>query len=90
MDRIPVYSGSGLVRFHCIALRNNEIAVNWRRVWIYQRGNQNSYIEEIHTTQWPKEKKRKKEKQRSTKHAHKSNDRVTRTLLKPEGEPRAR
>ena len=27
-----------------------------RRVWRYQRGNQNPYIEEEQTTQWPKEK----------------------------------
>jgi hypothetical protein len=27
-----------------------------RRVWRYQRGNQNPYIEEEETTQWPKEK----------------------------------
>jgi hypothetical protein len=26
-----------------------------RRVWRYQRGNQNPYIEEEQTTQWPKE-----------------------------------
>ena len=29
-----------------------------RRVWRYQRGNQNPYIEE-QTTQWPKEKVQK-------------------------------
>ena len=38
-----------------------------RRVWRYQWGNQNPYIEEEQTTQWPKEKGQK-EKQRSTKH----------------------
>jgi len=38
-----------------------------RRVWRYQRGNQNPYIEEEQTTQWPKEKVQK-DKQRSTKH----------------------
>jgi hypothetical protein len=37
-----------------------------RRVWRYQRGNQNPYIEE-QTTQWPKEKVQK-DKQWSTKH----------------------
>ena len=26
-----------------------------RRVWRYQRGNQNPYIEKEQTTQWPKE-----------------------------------
>jgi hypothetical protein len=46
--------------------------------------NQNPYIEE-QTTQWPKEKVQK-DKQRSTKHAYKSKDRVTRTPLKTGGE----
>jgi hypothetical protein len=41
--------------------------VGRRRVWRYQRGNQNSYIEEEQTTQWPKEEVQK-DKQRSTKH----------------------
>ena len=49
-------------------------------------GNQNPYIEE-QTTQWPKEKV-KKDKQRSTKHTHKTKDRVTQTPLKPRGELR--
>ena len=52
----------------------------------YQRGNQNQYIEE-QTTQWPKEKVQK-DTQRSTKHAHKSKDRVTRTPLKTRDELR--
>ena len=42
-----------------------------RRVWRYQRGNQNPYIEEEQTTQWPREKG-KKDKQRSTKQTHKT------------------
>ena len=45
------------------------------------RGNQNPQIE-WQTTQWPKEK-RQKDKQRTTKHIHKSKDRATRTPLKP-------
>ena len=45
-------------------------------------GNQNPYIEEEQTTQWPKEKLQK-ENQRSTKHTYKTKDRVTRTPLKP-------
>ena len=49
-----------------------------RRVWRYQRGNQNPYIEEELTTQWPKEKVQK-DKQRSTKHTYKSKDQVTQT-----------
>ena len=27
-----------------------------RRVWRYERGSQNPYIEEEQTTQWPKDK----------------------------------
>ena len=56
-----------------------------RRVWRYQRGNQNSYIEEEQTTQWPNEKAQK-DKQQSTKHAYKTKDRVTRTPLITAGE----
>jgi hypothetical protein len=56
-----------------------------RRVWRYQRGNQNPYIEEEQTTRWPKEKVQKY-KQRSTKYTQKSKDRVTRTPLKTGGE----
>jgi hypothetical protein len=48
-----------------------------RRVWRYQRDNQNPYFEEGQTTQWTKEKVQK-DKQRSTKHTHKTKDRVTR------------
>jgi hypothetical protein len=59
----------------------NFILFTLRRVWRYQRGNQNLYIEEEQKTQWPKEKIQK-HKQRSTKHTHKTKDRVTRTLLK--------
>jgi hypothetical protein len=44
-------------------------------------GNQNPYIEEEQTTQWPKEKVQK-DKQRSTKHTYKTKDRVTRTPQK--------
>ena len=43
--------------------------------------NQNQYIEEEQTTQWPKEKVQK-DKQRCTKHTHKTKDRVTRTPIK--------
>jgi hypothetical protein len=58
-----------------------------RRAWRYQRGNQNPYIEEEQTTQWPKEKVQKG-KQRSTKHTYITKDRVTRTPLKTGGELR--
>ena len=53
-----------------------------RRAWRYQRGNQKPYIEEGQTTQWTKEKVQK-DKERSTKHTHKTKDRVTQTPLKP-------
>jgi hypothetical protein len=52
-----------------------------RRVWRYQRGNQNPYIEDEQITQWSKEKVQK-EKQRSTKHINKTKDRVPWTPLK--------
>ena len=57
--------------------------IHCRSVWRYQRGNQNPYIEE--QTQWPKEKVQKN-KQRSTKHIHKTKDRVRQTLLRTGGE----
>ena len=56
-----------------------------RRVWRYQRGNQNPYIEEEQTTQWPKERVQRN-KQRSTKHTHKTKDGETRTPFKTGGE----
>jgi hypothetical protein len=52
-----------------------------RRVWRHQRGNQHRYIEKEQTTQRPKEKVHK-DNQRSTKHTHKTKDRVTWTPLK--------
>jgi hypothetical protein len=42
-----------------------------RRVWRYQMGNHNLYIEEEQTTQLPTETAQK-DKQRSTKHTHKT------------------
>ena len=45
------------------------------------------YIEEEQTTKSPKEKVQK-DKQRSTKHTHKTKDRETQTPLKPGGELR--
>jgi len=50
-----------------------------------KKSYQNPYIEEEQTTQWPKEKVQKV-KQRSTKHTHKTKDRVRRTPLKIGGE----
>jgi hypothetical protein len=57
------------------------------KVQVPKGGNQNPYIEEEQTTQWPKEKVQT-DKQRSTKHTHKTKDRVTRIPLKTEGEMR--
>ena len=48
-------------------------------------GNQNPYIEEEQTTQWPKGNKQK-DKQRSTKHTYDTKNRVSRTPLKTGGE----
>ena len=48
-------------------------------------GNHNPYMEEEQTTQWPKERVQK-DKQRSTKDAHKTKDRVTQTSQKTGGE----
>jgi hypothetical protein len=58
-----------------------------RRTWRYQRGNQNPYIEDEQTTQWLNEKLQK-DKQRFTKHTHKTKDRVQQTPLKTRGERR--
>ena len=71
----------------CLLLKLENEACYSRRVWRYQRGNQNPYIEEEQTIQWPKEKVQK-DKQRSTKHIYITKDRVTRTPLKPGGEIR--
>jgi hypothetical protein len=76
---------------NCVQLqysKNSEItSLRIRRVWRYQSCNQNPYIEEEETTQWPTENKQK-DKQRSTKHTHKTKDRVTRTLLEIGGDLR--
>jgi hypothetical protein len=40
---------------------NLKIACNIKRVWRYQRSNQNPYIDEENTTQWPKEKGQKEQ-----------------------------
>jgi hypothetical protein len=58
-----------------------------KRVWRHQRGNQNPFIKEELTTQWPKENVQK-DKQRSTKHTDKTKDRITRAQLKTGGELR--
>jgi hypothetical protein len=52
------------------------------RVWRYQRGNHNPYIEEEQTKQWPKEKVQK-DKQLYIKHTLKTKGWAARTPLKP-------
>ena len=54
----------------CETIKHSE-----KRVWRYQRGNQNPYMEAEQTKQWTKEKVQK-DKQRSTKHTYKTKDRV--------------
>ena len=49
---------------------------NTRRVWRYQMGNHNPYVEGEQTTQLPKEKVQRDK--RYTKHTHYTKDRVTR------------
>ena len=74
------------VKFNLRKSFSNHFFWNYLRIaWRYQRGNQNPYIEEEQTTQWPNEKVQK-DKQRSTKHTYKTKDRVTRTPLKTGGE----
>ena len=62
----------------------NPFTYNKKSLKIPKGGNQNPYIEEAETTQWPKEKAQK-DKQRSTKHTHKTKDRATQTPLKTGG-----
>jgi len=56
--------------FHCnvrnlavhgkyVERQRKRCSLTLRGVWRYQRGNQNPYIEEEQTTQWPKEKVQK-------------------------------
>ena len=61
-------------------VNNRDFQCSNRKVWRYQRVNQNPYIEE-EQTQWSNENKQK-DKQRSTKHTFKTKDRVTGTPLK--------
>jgi hypothetical protein len=67
-----------------IVIDSNGSYIVLEKVWRYQKGNQNPYIEEEQTTQWPKERVQK-DKQRSTKHTYKTKDRVTRCLIQTIG-----
>ena len=68
------------VNFNDILYQSN-VSMSTKKSLKYQRGNQNTYIEEEQKTQRSKEKGQK-DKQRSTKHTFKTKDRVTRTPLK--------
>jgi len=67
------------------SLLKNDNIQHYKKSLKIPKGNQNPYIEEEQTTKWQKENKQK-DKQRSTKHTHKTKDRVTRTALKTGGE----
>ena len=76
------YESSRAAVFRLYILHQSQMFPVKRRVWRYQRGNHNPYIEEEQTTQWPKQKYKK----RSTKYTYKTKDRVTQTSLKTGGE----
>ena len=63
----------------------DRVHLDIRRVSEYQRGNQNPYIRRGTENTIAK---KKKDKQRSTKHTHKTKDRMTKTRLKTGGELR--
>ena len=65
--------------------RTHSLTLITRRVWRYQRGNQNRIAKNRHTTLCSNEKVQKY-KQQSTKHTYRAKDRVTRTPLKAGGE----
>ena len=64
-----------VILLNCLQDRDTLVSVE---VWRYRRGNHNPYIEEEQTIPWST-KKVEKEKQRSTRHTHKTKDRVTQT-----------
>ena len=68
-------------------LTNRNSRFSKKSLKIPKGGNQNTYIEEEQTIQWPREKVQQ-DKQRFTKHTHKTKDRVTRDPLKTGGELR--
>ena len=61
-------------------MKDSHLGFYYKKSLKIPKGNQNLYIEG-QITQCPKEKVQK-DKQRSTKHAYKTKDRVTRTQLK--------
>ena len=65
-------------------MKDSHLGFCYKKSLKIPKGNQNPYIEG-QITQCPKEKVQK-DKQRSTKHAYNTKDRVTRTPLKSGGE----
>ena len=60
-EQRELYKLQQSVSVYCIHVQQtvdvkNIYKIILRRVWRYQRGNQNLYVEEEQTTQWPKEK----------------------------------
>jgi hypothetical protein len=76
-----VFSGVRKSKITLVLIKATDLNIYCKKI---PKGNQNSYIER-QTTQWPSEKVQK-HKQRSTKHTHKTKDRVTRTPLKTGGD----
>jgi len=72
---------------HHVLVPSDFICTSFKKSLKIPKGNQNLYIEEEQKTQWPKERVQK-DKQRSTKHTHKTKDRVTWTPLETGGELR--
>jgi hypothetical protein len=60
-------------RYKDVVLSLNDSRFSKKSLKIPKGGNQNPYVEEEQTTQYPKEKGHK-DKQRSTKHTHKTKD----------------
>ena len=60
--------------WHNVRAISGERRLGLKSLKIPKGGNQNPYIEEEQTAQWPKEKVQK-DKQRSTKQTHKTKDR---------------
>ena len=69
-----------MVKYY-LCLREIDLCSLYEEFEDTKMGNQNPYIEEEQTTQWPKEKVQK-DKQRSTKQIYKTKDQVTRSQLK--------
>jgi len=53
-DKYPFPKSLNIALF--CPITTSKLFISLRRVWRFQRGNQKPYIEEEHTTQWPKEK----------------------------------